>query len=74
MGLNAKSNEPLQILQLKSSSMVRVPVCVHGRSVNAIIDTASEVTLISDKFYSSFENKPPVEKEFTLFAAGRKRE
>lgn len=54
--------------------MITVPVSVHGKRINAIIDTASEVTLISDKLYNSFQSPPSVLEEFTLRGAGREME
>lgn len=44
---------------------------MHGKKVKAVIDTASEITLISDQLYDSFEDKPHVIKNLTLFTAGR---
>ena len=51
--------------------MLQVPVCVHGKTIQAIIDTASEVSIISDKVFNSFEVKPTIQKQITLYAAGR---
>ena len=59
------------IRQLKSRSNIRIPVKVQGKRVEGIIDTASEVTIISDKFYDSLPTKPSFIKEFTLSTAGR---
>ena len=44
---------------------------VQGKAVNGIVDTASEVTILSDKFYDSLPTKPDVIKEITLYTAGR---
>jgi hypothetical protein len=62
---------PLIIRQSKSMSTVKIPILIQGTRVEGIIDTASEVTIISDTLYESLENKPAIKKEITLNAAGR---
>ena len=44
---------------------------VQGNPVEGIVDTASEVTIISDKLYDTLSIKPKVIKEITLYTAGR---
>ena len=51
--------------------MFRVPVIVQGSYIEAVIDTASEITQISDQFYRSLGSSPPVVKQLTLYNAGR---
>ena len=65
------TEQPLIIRQLKSTSHIKIPVTVQGKAVNGIVDTASEVTILSDKFYDSLPTKPDVIKEITLYTAGR---
>ena len=38
---------------------------------SAIVDTAAEVTIVSDHFYNTLKNKPGKEREVVLKAAGR---
>ncbi|XP_033750574.1 uncharacterized protein LOC117334856 [Pecten maximus] len=54
--------------------MIVIPVLVHGKKINAIIDTASEVKLISDKVYQGLQDPPVVIEEFTLRGAGKEME
>ena len=35
--------------------MLQAPVCVYGKTIQAIIDTALEVSIISDNVFNSFE-------------------
>lgn len=51
--------------------MIKVPVVIQGMTINAIIDTASQVALISDTLYNNLVPKPGIEKYITLYAAGR---
>ncbi|XP_033753166.1 uncharacterized protein LOC117336666 [Pecten maximus] len=69
-----ETERPLVIRQLESSSMIEIPVSVQGKQINAIIVTASEVTLISDRVYRALETKPGIKAEFTLRGAGREME
>eukprot|EP00117_Sycon_ciliatum_P009189 scpid21588/ scgid11586/ Retrovirus-related Pol polyprotein from transposon 412; Protease; Reverse transcriptase; Endonuclease len=36
----------------------RIPVCVENVSVHALVDTGSSVTLMSERFWSSFPDRP----------------
>ncbi|MES9879305.1 MAG: reverse transcriptase family protein, partial [Sedimenticola sp.] len=65
------SHEAITINQLRSSSMLKVPVCVEGIKLEAVVDTAAQVTLISDQVYHRFKDKPPVIKNISLNTAGR---
>ena len=56
---------------MKSSSLLYIPICVQGKFLNAVVDTASEVTLISDKVYQGLQPQPQVVRNFLLYAAGR---
>ncbi|XP_053400393.1 uncharacterized protein LOC128557241 [Mercenaria mercenaria] len=44
---------------------------VGDQPVKAIVDTAAQVTIISDKVYNSLRHKPPKVKEVKLMTAGR---
>ena len=59
------------ICQLRSGSVFRVPIKVQGQSLFAVVDTAAEVTLISEEVYRSLKSAPPVIKEVIMNTAGR---
>ncbi|XP_053391395.1 uncharacterized protein LOC128554171 [Mercenaria mercenaria] len=64
-------NPVVNVRQLKSVSMCKVAVEVGGKRVDAVVDTAAEITLISDRLYYTFRKRPPVLKTITLMTAGR---
>ena len=51
--------------------MIHVLVVMDDKTFNAVVDTAAQETVISDKLLESFSNKPEVSKEITMHAAGR---
>jgi hypothetical protein len=51
--------------------MFRILVQLQGINIKAVVDTAAEVTLLSDALYSTLPNKPKVIKEVKLCTAGR---
>ena len=51
--------------------MILVPVVIHGKTVNAVLGTAAQVTVISDQVIDTFPVRPEVDKEITMHAAGR---
>lgn len=63
--------EDITICQLRSSSMLRVPVVLQDKQINAVVDTAAEVTIISDSVFRGMEPKPPFLKKVILHTAGR---
>ena len=68
---NLSTWEDITICQLRSSSMLRVPVAVQGKMLQAVVDTAAEVTIISDHVFRELEPKPPCLKKVILHTAGR---
>ena len=52
----------ITIRQLTSGTMYNVPVTVHNQGVMAVVDTAAEVTLISEDFYKSLKDPPPIRR------------
>lgn len=54
----AAENEQL-LLTVNANSLLRVTVEIEGNLVEAEVDTAAEVTLISDSLYKALQNKPP---------------
>ncbi len=49
-----------------------MPIQVGERVVEAVVDTAAELTLISDLVYHSLRKKHTKIKDVTLLTAGRK--
>ena len=63
--------EEVVVCRLHSRSMFSVRVGLNSTFLNAIIDTAAEVTIISDRVHNILNPKPPKIKEVTLNTAGR---
>ena len=63
--------EDITICQLRSSSMLRVPVTLQDFKLQAVVDTAAEVTIISDSIFRELQPKPPYLKKVILHTAGR---
>ena len=65
------SPEPIKICQLKSASQFSMNIQVGNRCVSAVVDSAAEVSLISDKVYRSLAKPPKKLQDVTLHTAGR---
>ena len=63
--------EDITICQLPSSSMLSVPVSLQDVKLLAVIDTAAEVTIISDSIFRELQPTPPYLKKVVLHTAGR---
>lgn len=63
--------ENMVVFRISNSSMLRVDVTLLDQKITAIVDTAAEVTLISDKFYESLLEKPAIIKKVTLNTAAK---
>jgi len=59
------------ICQLGSATMLRLNVKVQEHPVVCVVDSAAEVTIISDKFFQSLERKPLIKRKTTMHEAGR---
>ncbi len=66
-----KGEEDVVICQVRSDSMCKVPVEVQGYRTSAVIDTAAEITLISDRVYHKLANPGSVIRKVTMNTAGR---
>ena len=63
-GQQQQEDEDLvQICQLRSASHFSLPIQVEGMEIKAVVDTAAEVTIISDRFYKSMKYQPKANKE-----------
>ena len=64
------SNE-ITVCHLWSCSSLYINVVIGNIKLRAVVDTAAEVTIISDRVYQSMDPKPRRIKNITLKAAGR---
>jgi predicted aspartyl protease len=53
--------------------MLQIPVYMYicGKFILAIVDTAAEVTIISDQVFETLGNKPKISKKVIMHAVGR---
>ena len=63
--------EDITICQLPSSSILSVPVSLQDVKLLAVIDTAADVTIISDSIFRELQPTPPYLKKVILHTAGR---
>jgi hypothetical protein len=59
------------VLKLSNGVMLRVPVEVQGMQLQVVVDTAAQVTLVSEEFYKSLDPAPPIRKEVVMNKAGK---
>ena len=59
------------VLKLSNGVMFRVPVKVQGMQLQAVVDTAAQVTLVSEEFYKSLDPALPIRKEVVMNTAGK---
>jgi predicted aspartyl protease len=67
---NTDEEEIIEVNQL-SSVLYKITVKVEGTPVDAVVDTGSDVTIISDEVFKKLKVKPKVLKRVTLNAAGK---
>jgi hypothetical protein len=48
------------VLKLSNGVMFRIPLEVQGMQLQAVVDTAAQVTLVSEEFYKSLDPVPPI--------------
>ena len=63
--------EEVVVCQLNSNSMFKVRMGLTSTPLKAIVDTAAEVTIISDRIYESLHTKPRKVKDVILNTADR---
>ena len=63
--------EVVNVRQLRSASQFTMAIPVGDRPVKAVVDSAAEVTIVSDKVYETLKHPPKKLREVTLLAAGR---
>ena len=67
-----KGSEPeiVNVRQLRSVSQFTMAIQVGNRPVKAVVDSAAEVTIVSDKVYEALKHPPKKLREVTLQIAG----
>lgn len=68
---NSAGPSELVICRLRSASMIQVPIIVNGYKISAVLDTAAEVTILSDRLLKLLDEKPKISKPVIMHAAGR---
>ena len=61
----------IKVCQLRSASQFSINLQVGDRCVSAVVDSAAEVSIISDKVYRSLKKTPNKLRDVTLHTAGR---
>ncbi|MES9880179.1 MAG: RNase H-like domain-containing protein [Sedimenticola sp.] len=61
------------VCQLSSLSKFKVQVGVGGLKVDAVVDTAAEVTIISTEVYTAMKHPPQRVRDVTLLTAGKEQ-
>lgn len=64
-------NKIVTIGKMNGGNMYRILVEVQGKTVLAIVDTAAEVTLISEELYQGLENSPQIISKTVMITAGK---
>ena len=57
--------------QIQLASQFTIPIQVDDKPITAVVDSAAECTIISDKVYQSLHNKPAKLRDVKLMTAGR---
>ena len=63
--------ETISVCQTKSLAVFKVDVDMEGHRVHAVVDTAAEVTLISDRLFHTLNPPPPFIRPCKIATAGR---
>ncbi len=64
--------EVINVNQLRTDSTLKVATILNNSiSLGAVVDTAAQVTILSDKIYEELDPKPRVKKQIVLQTAGR---
>ena len=69
--LTTDREEEVIVCQLRSCSMLRVTIEVNDIPLQAVVDTAAEVTIVSDRVFQLLNPAPPTVRNVVLSTAGR---
>ena len=70
-GTKQDQEEIVTVSQLRPSRLYKLNVRVQGIPVTAVVDTSAEVTLVSDSFFQSWQDKPSLMRSCKMLTAGR---
>ena len=78
-GPNIRKKEPtsvthqdkIRIRRLQSTSVLRTQCFVDGVSTVAVVDTAADVTIISEQLFEKLSPRPNCLREIKMYAAGK---
>ncbi len=66
------AEEIVKVSQLHTDSTLKVSTRINGTiDLEAVVDTAAQVTILSDKIYAKLRPQPRVKKKIVLQTAGR---
>ncbi len=68
---NVEIEEDIIVCQVRSDSMLNIPIKVQGYDTAAVIDTAAAITLLSDRLYDKLNRPGVIIKKVTLQTAAR---
>ena len=68
---NEKGDGAVTVFRLSNGVMFRVPIEVQGIKLQAVVDTAAQVTLVSTEFYKTLDPAPPIHREVVMNTAGK---
>ena len=71
VGTEEEDDGAVTVLKLSNGVMFRVPVEVQVMQLQAVVDTAAQVTLVSEEFYKLQDPAPPIRKEVDMNTAGK---
>ena len=66
-----KLKTDVTINAVRQGSTFVIPVTISGTETEAVVDTAADVTILSDKFYQQLSAKPIESRKVSLRTAGR---
>ena len=65
-GVETSTWKDITLCQLRSSSMLRVAVILQDKPVQAVVDTAAAVTIISDKVFCRYGAQTTLSEEGSI--------
>ena len=66
--------EVVKVQQLRSASQYNMAIQVEDKPIRDVVDSAAEVTIISDRVYEALKSPPNKWKDVKLLTAGRQME
>ena len=71
IGTEEEDEGAVTVLKLSNGVMLRVPVEVQGMQLQAVVDTAAQMTLVSEEFYKLLDPAPPIRREVVMNTAAK---